>query len=332
VKNTLKRDKTLVENSRFSHWVGMSPPRRTDYSPFGVLLKERTSSTAFYRRGFQGQEHDDEVKGDGNSVNFKYRMHDPRVGRFFAVDPLTRQYPHNSPYAFSENRIIDGVELEGKEFVRTRTFDPSSGKTIVNTEIRIQVVNSSKILEKKYEVEEIMHKAQVDIPKIFNHEDVENNTTYQYSVSFIIADKPDDFSGKPDEGFFLEMVDLTIDDDFNGKSFENDIINNKITLGVTNEGLKRGEEAITRTLAHELCHTASLDHPWENNNKLVNDLGNNVEGNTIIKYNLMNSGGNPIPDLQTVKGKNLTKDQYKAMDSQIDSQQIELQIIEQPKP
>jgi hypothetical protein len=43
-------------------------------------------------------------------------MHDPRVGRFFAIDPLFREYPHNSPYAFSENRVIDGVELEGLEY------------------------------------------------------------------------------------------------------------------------------------------------------------------------------------------------------------------------
>ena len=42
-------------------------------------------------------------------------MHDPRVGRFFAVDPLDKDYPHNSPYAFSENRVIDAIELEGLE-------------------------------------------------------------------------------------------------------------------------------------------------------------------------------------------------------------------------
>jgi len=42
-------------------------------------------------------------------------MHDPRIGRFFAIDPLAPQYPHNSTYAFSENRLIDGVELEGLE-------------------------------------------------------------------------------------------------------------------------------------------------------------------------------------------------------------------------
>lgn len=38
------------------------------------------------------------------------------MGRFFATDPLEKDYPWNSPYAFSENRVIDGVDLEGLEF------------------------------------------------------------------------------------------------------------------------------------------------------------------------------------------------------------------------
>jgi hypothetical protein len=58
---------------------------------------------------------DDELKGEGNSANYKYRMHDPRIGRFFAIDPLRDKYPHNSPYAFSENKVIAWVELEGLE-------------------------------------------------------------------------------------------------------------------------------------------------------------------------------------------------------------------------
>jgi hypothetical protein len=68
-----------------------------------------------YRYGFQNQEKDDEIKGGGNSVNYKYRMHDPRVGRFFAVDPLASKYPWNSVYAFSENLLIHMLELEGLE-------------------------------------------------------------------------------------------------------------------------------------------------------------------------------------------------------------------------
>ena len=80
---------------------------------FSFSLEE--SCAGLYRYGFQGQEMDDEVKGKGNSINYKYRMHDPRIGRFFAVDPLAPKYPHNSPYAFSENMVIHMIELEGLE-------------------------------------------------------------------------------------------------------------------------------------------------------------------------------------------------------------------------
>ena len=88
----------------------------SDYYPYGMQMSGRKYNGGDYRYGFQGQEKDDEVKGEGNSLNYKYRMHDPRIGRFFAIDPLAPDYPHNSPYAFSENRVIDGIELEGAEY------------------------------------------------------------------------------------------------------------------------------------------------------------------------------------------------------------------------
>ena len=87
----------------------------SDYYPYGMLMPGRHNSSDSYRYGFQGQEKDDEVKGEGNSVNYKYRMHDPRLGRFFAVDPLAAKYPHNSVYAFSENMVVHMIELEGLE-------------------------------------------------------------------------------------------------------------------------------------------------------------------------------------------------------------------------
>jgi hypothetical protein len=45
-------------------------------------------------------------------------MFNPTIGRFLTLDPLTSKYPQNSPYSFSANRVIDGVELEGLEYVR----------------------------------------------------------------------------------------------------------------------------------------------------------------------------------------------------------------------
>ena len=93
------------------------------FEPFGSLLPGRNYNSGSYRFAFQGQEHDDEVYGStinpapGTSYAFEYRMHDPRVGRFLSIDPLAAQYAHNSPYAFSENRVIDGVDYEGSEYL-----------------------------------------------------------------------------------------------------------------------------------------------------------------------------------------------------------------------
>jgi hypothetical protein len=48
----------------------------SDYYPFGSLMPMRSGNSGDYRYSFQGQESDPEIKGEGNSVNFKYRMHD----------------------------------------------------------------------------------------------------------------------------------------------------------------------------------------------------------------------------------------------------------------
>src|SRR5690606_2009097 len=77
-----------------------------------------------YRYGFQDQERDREIFRSG-SINYKYRMHRPDLGRFFSVDPLFREYPWNSTYAFSENRVTNAIELEGLE-----AWDLNGGVTV----------------------------------------------------------------------------------------------------------------------------------------------------------------------------------------------------------
>jgi len=113
------------KNSSFKISVGIR--NATDFSPFGVELKGRNFEVVGggnYRYSFQGQESDPEIKGEGNSVNFSFRMHDPRLGRFFAIDPLTAKYPHYTPYSFSGNKVIYCRELEGlEEFVAIKKGD-----------------------------------------------------------------------------------------------------------------------------------------------------------------------------------------------------------------
>jgi RHS repeat-associated protein len=100
----------------------------TDYDPYGTAQTGRKGGISDYRYGFQGQEMDDEIKGEGNSINYEYRMHDPRLGRFFAVDPLAAEYPWYTPYQFSGNKLIDHVELEGLEEIK---YDIAGGQNFI---------------------------------------------------------------------------------------------------------------------------------------------------------------------------------------------------------
>ena len=127
---TDKRHGVDLDNDSITDYYEADVASVGDYYPFGMEMPGRNYSN--YRYGFQGQEKDDEIKGIGNSITYTYRMHDPRIGRFFSLDPLAPGYPHNSPYAFSENRVIDGLELEGLEAVTihgTLQGDEDEGNT-----------------------------------------------------------------------------------------------------------------------------------------------------------------------------------------------------------
>ncbi len=85
----------------------------TDYAPFGSMLEGRSNSTLTAlpphnlhatKRGYQESERDDDVKGDGNSYTTFYRMHDPRLGRWFSTDPVFQ--PWQSPYNSMDNNPI----------------------------------------------------------------------------------------------------------------------------------------------------------------------------------------------------------------------------------
>ncbi|MCB9252421.1 MAG: hypothetical protein H6605_08115 [Flavobacteriales bacterium] len=91
-----------------------------DYYSYGSPLIGRTYSSDTlkkYRFGFNGQEKENDISGqEGGHLVFEYRIHDARLGRFLSIDPIAAQYPWNSPYAFAENRCIDGIDLEGMEW------------------------------------------------------------------------------------------------------------------------------------------------------------------------------------------------------------------------
>jgi RHS repeat-associated protein len=88
-----------------------------DFYPFGSLMPGRkySQSNSTYRYGFNGKENDNEVKGEGNQIDYGMRIYDPRLGRFLSVDPLNRSFPYFSPYHFAGCSPIKFVDMDGGE-------------------------------------------------------------------------------------------------------------------------------------------------------------------------------------------------------------------------
>ena len=105
-----------------------------------MLVPNRHDNSGEYRYGFNGKENDNEVKGEGNSYDFGARMYDPRVARFFAIDPFFRSFPDWSPYVYAFDNpiaLIDengefGDDPRGKFY---KTMGPAAMKAITAKDI-----------------------------------------------------------------------------------------------------------------------------------------------------------------------------------------------------
>ncbi len=78
------------------------------------LVPDNSRAGKTYRFAFQGIERDGSYGSIANYA-FQYRIYNPAAARFLSVDPLTGEYPWNSPYSFQENKLGLGRELEGLE-------------------------------------------------------------------------------------------------------------------------------------------------------------------------------------------------------------------------
>jgi len=265
-------------------------------NPFGMTVPGRNASSAAYRYGFQGQEKDDELKGEGNSINYKYRMHDPRVGRFFAVDPLAKEYPWNSSYAFSENRVIDGVELEGLEVTKSESYPDAN---TITYDVKLKLTNKSNIINSIYDIIEIQNAIANGIIDIYSR----NGTLYDNCQTIcvnVVFDEKSTFNidlvdeiivgkGRTAQG---RVLGPTRKEWLSRKGFSfGSVINsqaNNIELDVDNINYKTFKlestvDVIGEVAAHELAHALGLKHPWD-----YSESESPVGGD--YTFNIMNSG------------------------------------------
>ncbi len=107
-----------------------------------------------YRRGFNGMEKDDEVKGGGNSYDFGARMYDARVGRFLSRDPKEAIYTWQSSYCYASNSPILFVDENGEGPIvgwvcKKMSYDKKTNKACLSYKINVHrtiyIVNNSKM-------------------------------------------------------------------------------------------------------------------------------------------------------------------------------------------
>lgn len=75
--------------------------------------KYPNSTIAYYRYGFNGKE----KETDPIQYDYGFRIYDPRLMRFKSVDPISKDYAGLTPYQFASNRPIDGIDMDGLEYL-----------------------------------------------------------------------------------------------------------------------------------------------------------------------------------------------------------------------
>ena len=103
-------------------------------------------TTNSYRYGFNGKENDNDVKGvEGSQQDYGFRIYDPRLGKFFSMDPLSDNYPWFTPYQFAGNMPIRAVDLDGAELLLSFLPNPFSKENTATLKNNLGISDGSKM-------------------------------------------------------------------------------------------------------------------------------------------------------------------------------------------
>jgi len=101
--------------------------------PFGLKHKGYNNGVVGSKNNYktyQGQEFTEDL--NLNWYEWRFRFSDPSLGRFISIDPLAEDYVYNSTYAFQENKMGLGIELEGLEMKRLNAGSNKAAKAASN--------------------------------------------------------------------------------------------------------------------------------------------------------------------------------------------------------
>ncbi|MGL6126288.1 RHS repeat-associated core domain-containing protein, partial [Chryseobacterium artocarpi] len=165
--------------SYFHNGSGVEVLEENNYYPFG--LKHEGYNNLAGNRAYNYKFQEQELQETGFYA-FKWRQYMPDVGRFFNKDPLSEKYAYQSHYNFSENRVVDGRELEGLEWAASRNLE---SKTI-NLHLTYKPVNNTAVALSNAQMNILIKEREAQIVSSFGGKDIEGN---QVNITFSQSDK-----------------------------------------------------------------------------------------------------------------------------------------------
>jgi RHS repeat-associated protein len=199
-----------------------------DYYAFGSTMPERSYSAAGsgYRYGFNGKENDNEVKGEGNSIDLGERMYDPRIGRTLSTDNKEAKYPNISPYAYAANNPIYYIDPDGND-VEVYVTIVKVGTTKINLYSASEIKKDASLANKTrlvavYEVK-IKNESGSSATFYFTRVGYRGQTDgTEKEVTFDVRNDKDEFLGKIKSrwGGTDNVLELRDKDNINDQSVE----------------------------------------------------------------------------------------------------------------
>jgi len=227
--------------------------------PFGMGMTERAYSAPDngYRFGFNGMEMDDEVKGEGNSLDFGARIYDNRLGRWMSLDELGRFYIGVSEYQYALNSCIVNRGIDGREIVLCTS--PKQG----TVKVLISQVNQSSIFSQVYQ------KVSSDQIKL----------TYKglpVTISTKVTDKNLSQTQKGENGYFmLTSSPMAIKEMNNGQT--------EIVGYVIHAEISLTNKVMSFSIAPNGYNFATVAEELFHNGQIIFDLENHMTRSSLTK-------------------------------------------------
>lgn len=194
-----------------------------NYYPFGMVQPGRHGNTKDYRYGFNGMEMDNEIKEDptsgeigiGNSYSTEFRMMDPRLGRWWSLDPIFRA--DISMYAVMSNDPIARIDPQGDDDCYSENGDYIYTDSKSSSDIRI--IKYSDFFAEQQKMESILNSSGSSLDPAAVKSDFEKTIQANSGIVSFEVPQGDYALGQDDVWYDMwEMSNLYIGGDGKEKS------------------------------------------------------------------------------------------------------------------